>query len=122
MTYRPSNALVWFGVLGGSVAWAVQFVANLAFSFAQCNQPADRWRLPVHTWEIGLGAAGIVVGLAAEAVSLRIFMRTRDVDNAPPLGRVQFLAVVGLTVNFLSLTIMVLTTVGAPMLEVCRQS
>ncbi len=122
MTYRPSNALVWFGVLGGSVAWAVQFVANLAFSFAQCNQPTNRWQLPVHAWQIGLGLGAIAIGLAAEAVSLRIYLRTKDADNAPPLGRIQFLSVVGLTVNFLSLAIIVMTTIGAPLLEVCRQS
>jgi hypothetical protein len=122
MSYRPSNALVWFGVLGGSVAWAVQFVANLAFSFAQCNQPTDRWQLPVRGWQIGLGAGALAVGLASWAVALRIYLRTKDADEAPPDGRIQFLSVVGLTVNFLSLAIVVLTTVGAPLLEVCRQS
>lgn len=122
MNARPSNALLWFGVLGGSLAWAVQFVASLAFSFAQCNQPSARWQLPVHAWEVALGVAGIAIALAAEAVSLRVFLRTRELGSAPPGGRVHFLAVVGLTVNFLSLAIMVMTTVGAPMLEVCRQS
>jgi NO-binding membrane sensor protein with MHYT domain len=118
----PSNSLLWFGVLGGSVAWAVQFVANLAFSFAQCNQPSARWQLPVHAWQIALGVGGALIGLAAEAVSLRIFLRTREADNAPPAGRVHFLSVVGLTVNFLAITIVVMTAIGAPLLEVCRQS
>ena len=122
MRYRPSTALLWFGVLGGSIGWAVQFVASLAFSFAQCNRPTDRWQLPIHGWQIGLGAGGIAVGLVAEAVSLRIFLRTREADNAPPAGRIHFLSVVGLTVNFLSLAIMALTTVGAPLLQVCQQS
>jgi NO-binding membrane sensor protein with MHYT domain len=122
VNYRPSNALLWFGVLGGPCAWAAQFVASLAFSFAQCNQPVARWQLPVHGWQIALGVAGVAIGLAAEVVSLRIFLRTREADNAPPAGRIHFLAVVGLTVNFLALAIMMMTVIGAPLLEVCRQS
>lgn len=107
-------------MLGGFIAWALQFVANLAFSFAQCN--SDRWRLPIHSWEIGLGSAAIAAGLAAEAAALTIFLRTRDADDTPPTGRIHFLATVGLTVNFLAIAIMVLTTVGAPLLRACRQS
>lgn len=122
MTSRPPNALLWFGVLGGSLAWAAQFVASIAFSFAQCNPARSRWQLPVHAWQVALGAGGIAIGLAAEAVSLMIFLRTRGADDAPPGGRVHFLSVVGLTVNFLALAIMLLTVIGAPLLEVCQQS
>jgi hypothetical protein len=129
----PSNALVWFGVLGGPVAWAVQFVVNLAFTFAQCNQPGSRWQLPVHGWAIALSIAGIVVALAATAVSAILFLRTSHLDHvaeserhgegsAPPTGRINFLATVGLTVNFLALAIMVMTGIGAPLLPVCQQS
>jgi hypothetical protein len=129
----PSNALVWFGVLGGAGAWVVQFVANLAFTFAQCNAPSGRWQLPVHGWEIALSAAAIAIGLAALAVSLRLYLRTFHLDHiaeaerrgegsAPPTGRINFLATVGLTVNFLALAIMVMTAIGAPLLPVCQQS
>ena len=48
MKSRPSNFVVWFAVLGGAVAWAGQFVANLALTFAQCDQPVQRWMLSVH--------------------------------------------------------------------------
>ena len=111
----------------------VQFVVNLAFTFAQCNAPADRWQLPVHGWEIALSVAAIMVGLAAEAVCVWLFVRTYHVDHvamserrgegsAPPTGRINFLAIVGLTVNFLSLSIIVMTAIGAPLLPVCQQS
>lgn len=135
MTHKllPSNTLLWFGVLGGAAAWATQFLANLFFTFAQCDQPVQRWMLPVHSWEIGLSVLALAVGLSATAVSLTIFVRTGRVDDVsakeregrgtqPPLGRVHFLAMVGLLVNFLALAIIVMTGVGAPLLPVCQQS
>jgi hypothetical protein len=129
----PSNARLWFAVLGGAGAWAVQFVINLAFTFAQCNAPAGRWRLPVHGWEIAVSAVAITIAAAAEAVSLRLYRQTfrldhvaegerRGMGGGPPTGRVNFLATVGLTVNFLALTIMIMTAIGAPLLPVCQQS
>jgi hypothetical protein len=129
----PSNALVWFGVLGGATAWVVQFVVNLAFTFAQCNQRTTRWILPVHSWEVALSAVAVAVGLSSTAVALWVFLRTYRIDDvarherqgdgvAPPLGRVSFLSMIGLLVNALVLMIMIMTGVGAPLLPVCQQS
>lgn len=132
MSARPSNALVWFGVLGGGLAWVVQFVAGLAFTFAQCNQLGQRTMLPVRAWQAALAAAGAVVGLAAIAVATRLYRASavgeipgevRHGDDAPPpVGRIQFLAVIGLVVNFLAVAIMVMTAIGAPLLRACQQS
>lgn len=130
MSYRPSNLLVWFGVGGGAVAFAVQFVAGLAFSFAECDGPPRG--LPVHAWQLGLASAGFVVGLASTAVAATIFLRTyrigdifaeerRGDGSAPPLGRIHFLSIVGLTVNFLVLIIIVLDAVGTG-LHSCMQT
>lgn len=133
MRYPPSNRIVWFAVLGGAVAWVLQFVANLAFTFAQCNSPAGRWQLPVHGFQIALSAAAVAIGLAAEGVSLWLYLRTFRLDHVaeaerrgegspPPTGRINFLATVGLTVNFLALSIIVMTGIGGPLLPVCQQS
>lgn len=130
MKSLPSNAVLWFGVLGGASAWMTQFVANLGFTFADCNQSR---MLPVRGWEIGLSVGAILVCLASGAVSLRLFLRTRNGDDvstrerrgegvAPPLGRIHFLSIVGLMVNFLALAIVVMTGIGAPLLPVCQQS
>jgi hypothetical protein len=130
---RPSNLLLWFGVAGGAIAWTVQFVANLAFSFAQCNQPTTRWQLPVHGWQIALSAAAIVVVLGSMSACVLVFRRTFRIDDVfgqerrgdgslPPLGRVHFLSIVGFVVNVLVLAIVVMTGVGAPMLTACQQS
>ena len=133
MRYRPRSALVWFAVGGGAVAWALQFVAGLAFSFAQCNQPVTRWRLSVHAWQAAVAAGGLVIGLLSMGASVWLFRRTYRVGDmfeeeragggsAPPTGRVMFLAIVGITVNFLSLAIIVMDGIGAPLLRLCQQS
>jgi hypothetical protein len=131
---QPSNLVVWFGVLGGPVAWAAQFVGGYAFGIAQCDQPRTRWRLPVHWWDAGLAAGALVIAVLAFAVSLRLFLRTRDPDHevfdrtargdttAEPIGRVQFLATLGLTVNPLAAAIIVMSGIGAPLLSLCHQS
>ena len=116
------NLRLWFGVAGGPLAWAMNHVAAYAFGLAQCDDPANRWQLSVHAWQVAFGVAGALVALVAEAVALRIFLDTRDADNQPPAGRVHFLSVVGLTVNPLALAIMVMTAVGSPLLTVCQQS
>jgi hypothetical protein len=129
----PSNRFVWFAVLGGPVAWAVQFVVNLYFTWAQCNAPVGRWDIPVHGWQIGLSAAAAAVTLVSMAAALWLYLYTfqfkhvpqaerRGEGTAPPTGRISFLATVGLTVNFLSLAIIVMTGIGAPLLPVCQQS
>ena len=133
MSFRPRNAVVWFAVAGGPVAYAVQFVAGLAFSFAQCNQTAGRWKLPVYSWQAALAAGGVLVALASMATSAWLFLRTFRLDgvfaqerrgdgSAPPIGRLHFLAIVGLTVNFLAVAIIVMDGIGAPLLHLCQQS
>ena len=132
MTRAPSTALVWFGVLGGAVAWGAQFVAGLMFTFAQCNAPPGRWELPVQTWQSALAIAGVIVGLAATAVCVLLYRRTRADHVAaterlgrgspPPVGRINFLATTGLLVNVLALAIMIMTAIGAPFLNLCQQS
>ena len=132
MTDRPSDRLVWFGVLGGPLAWAAQFVANLAVGFAECDIPG-RWHLPVHLVGVMLSIAAVGIGLAALAVSAQLFRRTDAIDGLreqvvrgfggePPAARIHFLAIVGLTVDGLALAIIVMTGIGAPILTLCQQS
>lgn len=129
-----TTPLLWFGILGGPLGWAAQFVASYWFALAQCDPPVPRWHLPLRAWEIGLACGGLAIGAVATVVSLRILLRSYRADNdvlqeelrgmgsPPPLGRVMFLAVIGVTVNLLAIPIVVITGVGAPLLTVCRQS
>lgn len=134
MTFRARSPLVWFAVGGGAVAWAVQFVIGLAFGFAQCNQPnQNRWQLPVHTWQAVVAGVAAVIALASMAAGVWLFRHTyrlgdvfgeerRGDGSPPPIGRIHFLALVGITVNALALTIIVMDGIGAPLLPLCQQS
>ena len=134
MNWRPSTALLWFGLAGGAGAFVVEFVAGLAFSFAQCNQPAvGRSHLPVRDWQVALAGAGALVALASTAVAGLIFLRTFRTEDVfaqerrgdgfqPPLGRIHFLSLVALTVNFLILAVIVMDAVGTGLHSFCQQT
>lgn len=152
-TATSSNLYVWYAVLGGPLAFAVQFVTNLYFTWAKCilpNHPLHNLGLPVHDWEIGLSLAAIAVGGGATWASWQLYRRSREVAGlvhetsyhgvteakhqtligqelegigaAPPGGRIAFLSMVGLTVNVLALTIIIMTAIGAPLLPACQQA
>jgi hypothetical protein len=131
MSFRASSLLVWFAVGGGAVAWAVQFVIGLAFGYAECDQSGRS--LPVHAGQAAAAGVAAVIALSSMAAAVWLFRntyRTGDVfaeelrgDGAtPPVGRITFLAIIGLTVNLLALAIIVLDGVGAPLLNLCQQS
>ena len=133
MKTARSNLVVWFGVVGGSAAWAIQFVTNLFLTFYDCGAEA-RSSVALHPIQTAVGVGALVVGLASTAVAAWLFHDTRHdhremslkvirgFGGEPPLARVHFLAIVGLTVNFLVIAIIVMTTIGSPVLLDCRQS
>jgi amino acid transporter len=134
MNFRAPSWLVWFAVAGGAVAFAIQFVTGIAFGWAQCEQGgAERWHLPVHAWQAGVAAGAFVVALGSLATSVWLFRRTYKVGDVfgeerrgdgapPPVGRIQFLAQVGLVVNLLILVLIALDGIGAPLHQLCQQA
>jgi hypothetical protein len=131
--FNPPTALLWFGVSGGAFAWAGVHVVGYAFSLRRCIPTGNGAVFSLSPWQIGIAAAGALVAVSAIGVSVWMFMRTfrigdvagmerRGDGSPPPVGRVQFLAMVGITVNFLALAIIVLNGVGAPLLTACQQS
>jgi hypothetical protein len=131
--FDPPAALVWFGVAGGAFAWAGVHVAGVGFSLRRCIPTGAGALFSLSPWQIGIAAAGALVALSAIGVSVWMFVHTfrigdvagmerRGDGSPPPVGRVQFLSMVGLTVNFLALAIIVLNGVGAPLLTACQQS
>jgi ABC-type transport system involved in cytochrome c biogenesis permease subunit len=117
------NALVWFGVLGGPVAWAVQFLLAMQIGLARCESPDARFQLPVHAWAIGLAAAGVLVGALAGVASLAVFRATRHAaPDDVPAGRLHFLGAIGMTVNPLTVTLCAMTGIAIPLLGLCHQS
>jgi hypothetical protein len=121
------NALVWFGVLGGPLAWATQFLFGMQLGLARCESPSGRFPFPVTAWAIALAALGVLVGVLAELASIAVYRATRDREQGATReqiteGRLHFLGAVGMTVNPLALTICVMAGVGVPLLTMCHQS
>lgn len=131
MSFRASSPLVWFAVGGGACAWAVQFVVGVAFGFAECNQTGRG--VPVHAGQAAASGAAALVALASIAAGVWLFRNTYRVGDVfgeerrgdgapPPIGRIHFLALVGLTVNFLALAIIVMDGIGPSLLPLCEQA
>jgi hypothetical protein len=124
---RRVNGLVWFGVLGGPAAWAMQFLFAMQFGLARCESPNARFQFQVHTISAVLGGAAVLIGVLAELAAIVVF-RAADQDRLPPgiseitSGRLRFLAAVGMTVNPLALTISAMVAIGVPLLDICHQS
>jgi hypothetical protein len=135
MRRLPSSFVVWYAVLGGPVAWFGQFIVNLFFTWATCAKPYTprALGLPDHDLEIGISIGALLVGATAFTLSTRMYLLSRPIADVveqelegkgagPPIGRVGFLGMVGMTVNLLAATIIVMTGVAGPLLSICHQA
>lgn len=124
---RRLSRLAWFGVFGGPIAWAAQFLFAMQFGLARCESPNARFQFPVHVISPVLGAIGVLVGMLAELAAIAVFRATRPDRHSQQLedvttGRLHFLGAVGMTVNPLTLTICAMVAIGVPLLGLCIQS
>jgi hypothetical protein len=121
MSVRRLNALVWFGVIGGAAAWAIQFLFGMQLGLARCESPNARFQFPVHGWAIGLAAGALAILVLAQVSSVVVFRATREKETIS-MQRIHFLATVGLTVNPPLMAIAIMTGVGSPLLSLCQQA
>jgi hypothetical protein len=129
----PVGVAVWFGVLGAPLAWTLMFVFGMGMTLAACNPGGGPWGIPVETWTIIATALAAAVALLALATSIAIFRDTREPgeewnrltmieEDAPPEGRVHFLATIGIAISPLFFFIIMMSGLGAINLVACRQS
>ena len=119
--------IVWFAVLGGPAAWALQFLFAVQFGLARCESPKGRFEFPVHVISATLGAIGVLVGVLATLAAIAVFRVTSEDEHTQDSaqirhGRLHFLAAVGIVVNPLTATICAMVAVGVPLLALCHQS
>jgi hypothetical protein len=118
---HPGGALLlWFGVLGGPVAWAVAHVAGVELSQASCRQTA-RTGVPFDAWAIVVFVLAAIVAAGAEVAAVLTYRATRDASSEPPAGRIRFLAVIGMTIGPLFVAMILMGGLGAVLLERCQQ-
>lgn len=110
---RRLEALQWFGLVGGPIAWAVEHVLGVSFVLARC----DPVIAPISVRAAVLAATGVAfaIVLAAEWAAWTAFSETRDVDweGDPPRGRIHFLATAALAMEPIFLALVLLTGIGA---------
>ena len=115
---------MWFAVLGAPFAWGVEFALGYWVTQTGCSVPGRGWDVNQDVWGAVLMSVCLAVAAAAGLTSVAMFRGTRDSedDDAPPGGRVHFLAAVGMTVTVLFVFIIIMTGLGILVLPNCHQS
>lgn len=132
MTGRPApraallgGLLLWFAVLGGVVAWAVHLFA--AWSIDELACASGHQDLSGFPLSAAVGIAVIVptavaaAALAASWLALRRTSAARSGADDRSVGRAHLLAIIGLSLNLLSLAIIVLGGVATLVLSPCQR-
>jgi hypothetical protein len=121
-------ALSWLGVLGAPLAWVGQFLVGFGASLAACAAGGRQWGIPVDGWTLAATVVAAAVAVAGELAAVAAFRATSaaegegGADEPPPLGRVHFLATVGMATTPLFLFIILLSGLGSVALPNCHQS
>jgi hypothetical protein len=122
---RPSllaNALVWFGVLGGPFTWAGMHVVGVGAGTAGCSAFGAAHGVDPNVWGLAMTIACGLVAAASLAAAIVMWLATRTEDTAPPLGRMHFLATLGLILGTLFLFLILMAGLGAAVTPECVQS
>lgn len=112
------DAALWFGVLGGPVAWLLQFQANYTLVPWACARGAG-WII------LAVAGASLAVTLAAGWVSWRKLRvpipRTEEEEPALLIGRVRFMAMLGLCHSALFLLVIGAQALGLWFFPPCAE-
>jgi TRAP-type C4-dicarboxylate transport system permease small subunit len=114
------EALVWFGVLGGPVTWALAHLVGVEVTQAACSRLAAP--TSIDPWALGIAIGGGLVAAGAEAASIHVFRATRSSGEGLPLSRIHFLSVIGMAVSLLFFALLVMAGLGSFFLPECVQS
>jgi hypothetical protein len=121
---RAGALLLWFGTLGGAVAWAVHLTAAWGTEELTCAAGHRSISGTPLTVVLALMAAiPGAVALAALAVSWRTWRQTgraRDEDGRRSLDRAGLLAVVGMSANLLFVAIIAFDAIALAVFPPCR--
>lgn len=119
----PRNGrLLWFGVLGAPLTFAATHVTGIGFTLWSCNLAGQRAPIAVDLWTGVLTGVAAAIALAAWASAIVLFFATRGAGNAPPEGRIHYLATLGTALSPLFLFIILMSGLGTLALPSCHQS
>ena len=128
-----SIGALWFGLLGGPVAWTLQLFVDYPLVAHYCFPDAARRIEPMidslHLLVIVTSAIALLVALLALTTAVRSWRasgasldnaRSDSTDAAPPLGRVRFMAMGGILASSLTIVGIVLHGGFILMIAPCR--
>jgi hypothetical protein len=116
------EALQWFGLFAGPLAFAVEHVLGLGATLARCN-PAG-FGFDPHPYQLAAMAAAAAIVVAGETAALLVFFALRGVgqEDDPPSGRIRVLATASLVLGPIFLTLVLMNGLGAVHDGPCRQA
>lgn len=124
--------LMWFGLIGAGISWALMFLFGYGLSVATCNVFVRD--TPFELWTIIDTAVGAALAILGTVAAVSVFRATRDPvgdrtgeelagkGGPPPDGRTHFLAIIGMSVSPLFLCIILASGLGAFFLPTCVQA
>jgi hypothetical protein len=118
--------LLWYGVLGGAVAWAVHVLAAWGLDELACAAGSERVSAVPLVQAVGLAVViPALVTVGSLLVAALVWRRTARAQRAGAqdraFGRSRMLAVVGVWANLLFLTIIVLGGIAVLVLPPCQR-
>jgi hypothetical protein len=121
---RRLEALQWFGLLGGALAWTAQLVLGFGLAQAACSPGGSRLGTGTTVPQLALTASTGLVTVLATLAALAVAMATREgeYDGPPPTGRRRFFALAAVAANLLFLAIILNTGLLSVYQFPCRQS
>jgi hypothetical protein len=121
---RRLEALQWFGLFGGALAWTAQLVLGYGLAQSACSPGGSRLGVGTTVPQLALTAAAALVVVLAGLAALTVALATRGsaYDGASPDGRRRFFALASLAANVLFLAIVLNTGLLAVHHFPCRQS
>jgi hypothetical protein len=123
---RRAGLFAWLGVLGPPFVWAFQHIAGYAVGLADCpdNTRGPGWSVPVDALTIAIGGVTAVAAVLCGLAAVAAWRATRGIDesDAPPAGRIHFLALIGMTITPLFFAMIAMSSAGAIAMTGCTQS
>lgn len=119
MTRLPLvSPLLWFGLLAAPAAWVVQLVVGYWLEDADCSAAGRRWELSGTTGELAVHGVAAAVAVAGAVVAAGLWHTARR-GPTDERGRLAFMAQAALLVSGLFLALVVVTAVGANVVDTC---
>jgi hypothetical protein len=114
-TATLGRVLTWYGLLGPPFAWTLLHVAGVWVATGVCSPAGVRAEATPQPWSLGIAIGCAALALGGLVAAGIVYLSTRGVEEEapPPLGRIHFLAVVGLVIAPLFIAIILMAGLGA---------